>query len=98
MAEYIDREEAKVWIANAISLIPSADVQPVTWIPVTERLPEEKGNYLVVFDCGYGAEVHESFFFRRDNDYGWFDPVENYEKYNPNHWMPLPKLPKDGAE
>lgn len=29
MAEYIDREEAKVWIANAISLIPSADVQPV---------------------------------------------------------------------
>ena len=29
MAEYIDREEAKVWIANAISFIPSTDVQPV---------------------------------------------------------------------
>lgn len=66
------------------------------WIPVTERLPEEKGNYLVVQNFGHGAEVHEAFFFRRDNDYGWFDPVENYEKYNPNHWMPLPEQPKDG--
>lgn len=29
MNEYIDREEAKTWIANALSLIPAADVQPV---------------------------------------------------------------------
>ena len=29
MAEYIDREEAKTWIANALSLVPAADVQPV---------------------------------------------------------------------
>lgn len=64
------------------------------WIPVEEKVPEEKGNYLVVQDCWNGAEVHEAFFFRRDNDYGWFDPVEEYEKYNPTHWMPLPEPPK----
>lgn len=29
MTEYIEREEAKVWIANVLSLIPSADVQSV---------------------------------------------------------------------
>ena len=34
MAEYIDREEAKVWIANAISFIPAADVHPV--VPCNE--------------------------------------------------------------
>ena len=31
MLDCIGREEAKVWIANAISLIPSADVQPVKY-------------------------------------------------------------------
>lgn len=34
------------------------------WVPVAERLPEEKGNYLVVQDFGHGAEVHEAFFFK----------------------------------
>ena len=29
MLDYINREETKTWIANALSLIPSTDVQPV---------------------------------------------------------------------
>ena len=29
MDEYINRQEAKTWIANALSCIPAADVQPV---------------------------------------------------------------------
>lgn len=93
---YIEYREVdpNVAIQDRPSWCPLVEVPE--WIPVTERLPEEKGNYLVVQDCWNGAEVHEAFFFRRDNDYGWFDPVEEYEKYNPTHWMPLPEPPKDG--
>lgn len=105
MAEYIEREVVLNILASKnapwngyqkVSELPAADVQPVKWIPVEEKLPEKKGNYLVVFDCGHGAEVHEAFFFKYFDSWEWYDPVEEYQKYDVTHWTPLPEPPKDG--
>ena len=65
------------------------------WIPVTERLPKEKGDYLVVFDCGHGAKVHEAFFYKYFDSWEWYDPVEEYQRYDVTHWMLLPEPPKE---
>jgi hypothetical protein len=43
--EYIEREETKVWLANAFSLIPTADVQPVKHGEWTAEGNDEYGNY-----------------------------------------------------
>ena len=94
MAEYIEREEAKVWIANALSLIPSTDVKPVTWIPVTERLPENMTSVIVHRKDG-GIFIWE-YFYTSQTDDCWIDDSMNvYSFYDVTHWMPLPKPPKD---
>lgn len=62
------------------------------WFSVEEYTPDEKGNYLVVYQNANGPEVHEAYYYAGE----WYDPVENYEKYPVTHWMPLPELPKDG--
>lgn len=73
------------------------DVHPMQWIPVTESLPEGKdGNYLVAMKTSRGIEVHEAYFFEAWDSYEWYDPVEEYQKYDVTHWMPLPEPPKDG--
>jgi hypothetical protein len=63
------------------------------WIPVSERLPDKCGNYLVVtkFD---GDPVHEAVYLKAKKPL-WFDPVEEYERYEVTHWMPLPEPPKE---
>lgn len=62
------------------------------WIPVTERLPEESGNYLIVDD----GTIMEAYYGKEWAGDNWTDPVEMYMTYHPTHWMPLPELPKDG--
>lgn len=74
------------------------------WIPVTERLPEENGCYIVVA-CDEGCSAGEGI---------WYDTVvveaeyyncswswdENGTEYDltdiVTHWMPLPEPPKEG--
>ena len=69
------------------------------WIPVTERLPDETGNYLTAFGDGKAMAVNE-FMHPRD----WL--TEEGRKAHPNgkwywggvtHWMPLPEPPKEEA-
>ena len=62
------------------------------WIPVTERLPEERGSYLIVEN----GIVQEAFYGKEWAGDNWTDPVEMYMTFHPTHWMPLPELPKDG--
>lgn len=62
------------------------------WIPVTERLPEYSGCYLVA-DSG---SVTEAYYGKEWADGHWTDPGEMYMTYHPTHWMPLPEPPKDG--
>ena len=56
------------------------------WIPVTERLPEDDSN-CIVFSAGYVKESH--FYFGK-----FYDPIEDYMRYEATHWMPLPEPPK----
>lgn len=44
-------ESYKEWLKG----LPAADVAP-RWIPVSERLPEEDGDYLVVYEKGYAED------------------------------------------
>ena len=60
------------------------------WIPITERLPEEKGNCIVHYKHAYC-----------DNDDYWaigicFYDGEKFQMglaYKATHWMPLPQPP-----
>lgn len=90
-------------VEQAIKDAPTVDaVEVVRWTPVTERLPEENGNYIVTAcdeGCSYGEGI-------------WYDTVvvvaeyyngswtwdENGTEYDlcgiVTHWMPLPQPPK----
>lgn len=73
-------------IKDLVFRMPAADVEP-RWIPVTERLPEKEGQYLVSCDTDYGVEVAR-FYIDEDGEkyFGcdWNDP-DDIEA-----WMPLP--------
>ena len=55
------------------------------WIPVTERLPEESGEYLVAI----GSLICFSWFFKDDCVWSFNEVIA---------WMPLPSHYKGGAE
>lgn len=89
--------------------IPAADVRPVKWIPVTERLPEENGRYLVRYKRDIGLdyiEVHddEVRIMRFFVDDGWRYPflcqpeLRKAEHQTVTHWMELPILPAEDNE
>ena len=75
------------------------DVQPVKWIPVTERLPKKVGWYLVVVLAPF-KQVRMYEFYPIHNNYGndlWRNnDGDHVSNWFVTHWMPLPKLPKDG--
>ena len=86
--EYCDRQSCPIWEA------PAADAAPVAWIPVTERLPEDRSDVLVV------AYWHE----RWGVYMGWCAPeraewsvhigIGDRNDVAVTHWMPLPEPPK----
>lgn len=85
---------------------PAADVEPSRrWIPVTERLPENNGRYLVIhplhnrmpwitvmyFGVPDGYDKGICFYIADDE---WGDiPCDCV-----THWMPLPEPPKEGQK
>ena len=85
------------------------EVQQMRWIPVEERLPEEEGVYIVCVDgevkwdayCMFeGVERWLCYDGRLNALY--IDPYSSKPKREPpyprvTHWMPLPKLPKEGT-
>ena len=85
-------------VRDIINNVPAADVvERPRWIPVTERLPDESGNYLTAFGDGRYMAVNEFMHPR-----GW--STEEGRKAHPNgkwywgdvtHWMPLPEPPKE---
>ena len=66
-----------------INALPSADVPH--WIPCSERLPEEGGEYLVTDVSGGAATVTETYFItdcEGEGHWGALDVIA---------WMPLPE-------
>jgi len=85
-------------IKRGLNSIPAADVvevrrklQSPRWIPVTERLPEEDGMYLVHGKwSASGRKVTDTCeFYVHD---GYFRAAWNFDV---THWMPLPEPPKE---
>lgn len=65
------------------------------WIPVTERLPESEGCYIVYTARGSGCTAH--FYPERRFHSGYTREPGWGGKFAITHWMPLPKPPEEGA-
>lgn len=106
--DVIDRELFKWDVMSEVRQMPSVTPQTKTghWIPVSERLPESCGMYIVtrkIYDCPDTAPIIMS-------DESWFDGQNTWHNDNRiNHdrrylsdviaWMPLPEPYKaEGSE
>lgn len=92
--EFIDK--MKQGIVNLINAQPKVGGVG-GWIPVSERLPEYFGTFLVAIDEVHGEN-------RVSVDAADFDPYEKSWKtfgyfcagFKVTHWMPMPEPPKAG--
>ena len=104
MAEYIEREtvleilcgKGAAWDAySQVQSIPAADVRPVEWISVTERLPEHDKNVLICYEwTGRSGTVY------REVGIASIEELERdpTEMFRPLYWMPLPEPPKEATD
>ena len=107
--EYVKREQSYIDIGNNRSVatghrnglleaIAQIDEEPTIelqrWIPVTERLPEECGEYLVTKQSiGWNCEEYDSV------DIAYYDEDGRFHKANKIFaWMPLPEPYKGETE
>ena len=94
-----------VWINKGLKIairdikdIKTADVQPVNqWISVKEQLPEIGRSVLIYYPKWDGDEIQVA---KLEGDGMMFDICGEFNIGTGviTHWMPLPKLPKDGEE
>lgn len=85
---FIGKAAAVQAVSDACILAVSAlrEQEQRRWIPVTERLPEEEGLYLVAV-----VNDHE----RRYSKTAWYHGHGNWFLHQKvTHWMPLPEPPK----
>lgn len=70
----------------------------VKWVSVDERLPEEKGEYLVVYlPCHWDRIKSNLALVGLDSFRGKNTWAKNkYQKVT--HWMPKPEPPKEGTD
>lgn len=61
------------------------------WVSVTERMPEEGGEY-IAFD---GETVFGAYYEIGTSGTGWTDATEGYDDFRVTHWMPLPGAPEE---
>lgn len=64
-----------------------------SWIPVTERLPEKDGKYLVAIKYGDGYVVSTRK-FRKETSCWWAGASSRWERRTAGvrYWMPLPEM------
>lgn len=63
------------------------------WIPVSDRLPEDSGYYLVVYQDKYNGSILIAFdMYVKCKAGEWW---ENDFMRDVTHWMPLPAAPKE---
>ena len=79
--------DAAANIKAAVHFIVGFGKQVPQWIPVEDRLPEDREQCLVAHAGSYGIAWWHSTppqFIHEDIDIGW----------KPTHWMPLPEPPE----
>ncbi len=75
-------------------------VNALTWIPVTERLPERYKEVLVAFAGQCALAATGQYTGSPMDQQGWCYPAENRDCTDSGndpvvtHWMPLPDVPK----
>ena len=80
-------------IKDLVFRMPAADIEP-RWIPVTERLPEEEGLYLVTcFNERPRLEV--AWFYIDEEGFGYFS-CDWSDFDSVTAWMPAPEPYKGG--
>ena len=87
----------------AIAEYKSRYIEPTRWIPVTERLPEKNGNYIVTAcdeGCSYGEGIWYSTVVVVAEYYNgawtWYEGSTEYDLQGiVTHWMQLPTPPKE---
>ena len=111
MVEYIDRNALiehikkdplfdlveQYGIIGVIESFPAADVQPVKWIPVTERLPEEYKDVLCYYEYFRYGDFNCMFRTIDRGYYGngiWGGEAGQGHKNKVLAWMPLPEPPE----
>lgn len=63
------------------------------WIPVTVRLPQDTGIYII---CDHYGNVMSRHFCKSHGKFAGYWHFNGSAKYgNPTHWMPLPEPPKE---
>ena len=67
-----------------------------SWIPVTERLPEKPGNYLVYANYAKGNLPFVDVDYYSGKNFATVYTCCGY--YRVTHWMPLPEPPEKGSE
>lgn len=75
------------------------EIQQMRWIPVEERLPEESDGAVLLTNGKTVISGYRNQLFGLDGQHGIFVPaIKKGGGYmQVTHWMPLPKLPKEGT-
>lgn len=61
------------------------------WIPVSERLPENSGNYLITYCYRDEIETQEAVYVKDEKEDKWFDITDIEITLAVIAWMPLPE-------
>lgn len=92
---------------NIISGFPAADVAPVGWISVKDRLPEPEQEVLVIAHGWSDRLLYIGSYQRMEAERSWLTGVTSkasdwslwgwsyLKEPEVTHWMPLPDPPKD---
>lgn len=67
-------------------------LEQTKWIPVTERLPEDSGMYIVTANDGHAHRVTFVIWQKRNKIWN-LTGARSY--WRVTHWMPLPEPPKE---
>ena len=96
------KEEIDGWLEWSNRLQDALELlkeQQPKWIPINERLPKEKETVLLSdgYDVSFGYMTTNRDFIFVDDALSKDDlPIKSKKCWGISHWMPLPKIPKDG--
>lgn len=85
-------DKGEITIGEFSEIVDREYQEPSKFIPVSERLPEKEGKYLVTTFSGGMYDVDTSYFFI------WEDGETEWGEYGVESWMPLPQSPKGEQE